>query len=191
MRPNRIFELRSHGPSLCAFFFANMTIHTSAQKLLKQLGDVIHQLTPDQYHNPLEVLTDSSVGQHVRHTLEFFICLIDGRNEGEINYDLRKHDKVIETDPKIALSVIDSIDDFLQKETEDFPVTFKGNYQIEGTDDMTIKSSFYRELTYNIEHAIHHMALIKIGVKAFDSNIILPDHFGVASSTVRYQIKQH
>ena len=106
-----------------------MTLHTSAQKLLNELGDVISQLTPDQYNQPLEVLSDSTIGQHIRHTLEFFICLIDGRNNSEINYDQRKHDNVIETDLNIALSVIDSIDDFLQKEKEDFPITLIGNYR--------------------------------------------------------------
>ncbi len=167
-----------------------MSIHKSAQQLLHQIDDVIRQLEADDYHKPLTVLSNSTIGQHIRHTLEFFICLIDGRNERVINYDSRKHDKVIETDPKIARSVIQSIIDFLNAESEDFPVTFQANYEIERDDEVVVKSSFYRELAYNIEHAIHHMALIKIGVRALNEDIVLPDHFGVASSTVRYQIKQ-
>ena len=77
------------------------------------------------------------------------------------------------------------------RDNADFGLTFRANYQIEGEDEVAIQSSFYRELAYNIEHAIHHMALIKIGVRALRETIKLPDYFGVASSTVRYQLKQH
>ena len=50
-----------------------------------------------------------------------------------------------------------------------------------------MKSSFYRELSYNIEHAIHHMALLKVAVKQTLTYISLPENFGVASSTIRYR----
>lgn len=168
-----------------------MAIQRSAVTLLNQLEEVIAQLEEKEYQQGLDVLSGSSVGQHIRHTLEFFICLIDGRNERVINYDDRKHDHVIESDPKMALSVIQSIIEFLHRDNADFGLTFRANYQIEGEDEVAIQSSFYRELAYNIEHAIHHMALIKIGVRALRETIKLPDYFGVASSTVRYQLKQH
>ncbi len=48
-------------------------------------------------------------------------------------------------------------------------------------------SSFHREVAYNIEHAIHHMALLKVAVNQTLHYIQLPENFGVASSTVRYQ----
>ncbi len=165
-----------------------MSLYRSAKNLLHQLSEVIGQLEDVDYRDPLEVLSGSSIGQHIRHTLEFFICLIDGRNEKVINYDKRQHDKVIESDPKMALSVIQSIQEFLDGNVEDFEIIFKANYNLEGDEEVAVKSSFHRELAYNIEHAIHHMALIKIGVRALDKKIKLPDHFGVASSTVRYQL---
>jgi len=53
-----------------------------------------------------------------------------------------------------------------------------------------IKTNALRELAYNIEHAIHHMAIIKIGINEVSPYILLPSAFGVASSTIRHLKKQ-
>ena len=52
-----------------------------------------------------------------------------------------------------------------------------------------IPSTFERELVYNIEHTIHHLALIAIGFRAYFPHVSLSEHFGVASSTVAHQKK--
>jgi hypothetical protein len=39
---------------------------------------------------------------------------------------------------------------------------------------------------YNVEHAIHHMALIKVGLKEVCPAVKIPADFGVAVSTVKY-----
>ncbi len=164
-----------------------MPIQQSAQELLSQLGAVISQMRDEDFRRPIPTLSGSSVGQHIRHTIEFFLCLMDGANKGELNYDDRKHDKFIEEDRKLAMSVIESIQSFLSKNLTDHPMDLVANYSIDQDEPIRIPSSFLRELAYNMEHAIHHMALIKIGVKALGDYIQLPEHFGVASSTVRYQ----
>ncbi|MEO9475509.1 MAG: DinB family protein [Cyclobacteriaceae bacterium] len=167
-----------------------MSINASAIDLLKQLSTVMDGLTDTQFVTKVPVLSNATIGQHVRHTLEFFICLMDAKNEGVINYDERKHDKFIEQETQLAGSVIQSVEEFLQKETEDFRLVLKANYSVEDDSSETIPTNFYRELAYNIEHAIHHMALIKIGCKAVCPALVLPEHFGVASSTVRYHQSQ-
>ena len=162
-------------------------LRASANELLDQLAYIISNCKSEDFSKPLPELSHSTVGQHVRHTLEFFLCLFDAQNEGVINYDNRKHDEIIETDPKLALSVIDSIKDFLIIHNEDFEVSFEANYTLEKGTIQKMPSSFYRELAYNIEHAIHHMALIKVAVNQTLNYINLPENFGVASSTVRYK----
>jgi len=162
-------------------------LHTSAKELLFQLDQIIASCKEEDFSKSLPELSGSTFGQHIRHTLEFFICLYDARNDKVVNYDHRKHDQLIETDRKVARSVIDSIQRFLDENTEDFALTFEANYTETEGEDSSMQSSYYRELAYNIEHAIHHMALIKVAVNQSLSYITLPDHFGVASSTVRYR----
>ncbi len=165
-------------------------LHTSVKELLSQLDHIIEECKSEDFSRPLVELSGSTFGQHVRHTLEFFICLFDAKNEKVVNYDNRKHDKLIETDKKLAQSVISSINDFLNLNQEDFEIAFEANYtDVEGKDQ-SMKSSYFRELAYNIEHAIHHMALMKIAVNQSLTYIELPENFGVASSTVRYRSGQ-
>lgn len=163
-------------------------LHTSAKDLLSQLNQIIEACKEEDFSKPLPELSNSTFGQHIRHTLEFFICLFDAKNDGVVNYDQRKHDTLIETDKKLAQSVISTIEDFLDKNQEDFEITFEANYAIKDEANDQMKSSFYRELAYNIEHAIHHMALLKVAVKQSLTYIALPEFFGVASSTVRYRV---
>ncbi len=162
-------------------------LHSSAKDLLLQLDRVIESCRDEDFCRPLDELSGSTFGQHIRHTLEFFICLFDAKNEGVVNYDQRKHDELIETDRHLAKSIIDSILTFLEKNTGDFEISFEANYSEKEDQHHTMKSSFNRELAYNIEHTIHHMALLKVAVNQSLRYISLPEHFGVASSTVRYR----
>ncbi len=165
----------------------SIMLHASANQLLDQLKDIVLYCKEEDFTKKLPELSNSTFGQHVRHTLEFFLCLYDAKNDGMVNYDNRKHDKILESDQKLAVSVIDSIQVFLEAQTEDFPISFEANYSLEGDQSTKMPSSFNRELAYNIEHAIHHMALLKVAVNQSLTYIKLPEHFGVASSTVRYQ----
>lgn len=168
-----------------------MSINQSAIDLLDQLKGVITQLSSLAYIQPIEVLSGSSLGQHIRHTLEFFICLQDAHINGEINYDTRKHDRFLEEDEKLAAKITDSIKEHIEKHPDDFELIMKANYEVNGNETLSIKTTYHRELAYNIEHAIHHMALIKIGLATSFPHVKLPEHFGVASSTVRYQNANH
>jgi hypothetical protein len=54
------------------------------------------------------------------------------------------------------------------------------------TGVVAIPSNYYREIAYNLEHTIHHMALIRVGINEV-SMIELPQDFGVAYSTIKYR----
>lgn len=162
-------------------------LQSSAKDLLHQLIHVIDSCRDEDFVRPLDELSGSTFGQHIRHTLEFFICLFDAKNDGIVNYDQRNHDELIETDRALAKSVISSILTFLESNTEDFEIWFEANYSEKEGQNHSMKSSFNRELAYNIEHAIHHLALLKVAVNQSLQYISLPAHFGVASSTIRYR----
>ncbi len=156
-------------------------------EILSQLEDIVGQISPEDFTRPSSTLSGSSIGQHLRHTLEFFHCLETGFETGVINYDRRNHDKRIETDKSLAIFSINRIRDFVNVKMDDKALTLEVCFEQHSTENCTIQTYYSRELAYNIEHAIHHMAIMKIGVREVAPYVQLPDHFGAAASTVRYQ----
>ena len=161
-------------------------IHQTAS-VLRQLTDAINQLEHQDYKKPLETLSGSSIGQHVRHIIEFYQCMMNGYDKGILNYDQRVRDKMIEESREFAVQCINKIMFDLKTTDLSQKITLEVVY------DQTIKltTTMERELVYNIEHTIHHMALIKIGIKAIGSQILLPAEFGVATSTLKHQQHVH
>lgn len=167
---------------------AAMTLTQACSNILSQLTDLVHQIKDSDFVKPAETLSYSTVGQHLRHTLEFFICFEHGFEKGLINYDKRAHDKLIETDKFIALNAITKISEFINK-LDDRPIKLEVGYDLEKEIYLTIDTTATRELVYNIEHAVHHMAIMKIGIKEIAPYIQLSPDFGIAASTIRYKEK--
>lgn len=167
----------------------SMELQKVSQSILNQLIVVSKQLPGDQFSQQLDVLSGNTIGKHIRHIIEFFDLMIIGADSGFVNYDQRSHDKVIETNHQLAIEKMNSLKQEIESVSEDFPLTLQVNYDADESKKQSVKSSYYRELQYNIEHAIHHMAIIKIALKTCFEEVELPDNFGVAYSTVRYQKK--
>lgn len=167
-----------------------MSIKNACCDILAQLTELVNQLAQHEYSKPIESLSHSSIGQHVRHTLEFFICLEQGFASGVINYDKRSHDKLIETDKFLALCALNKISEFVASNYQDNVLRLEVSYGFEQEAFISVETNYLRELIYNIEHAVHHMAIIKIGVREVAPHINLPVDFGIASSTLRYKESQ-
>ncbi len=168
-----------------------MNLKTACLGIFSQLSQLINQLTEQDYTAPIRSLGNGTIGQHLRHTLEFFICLEKGCELQVVNYDKRAHDKLIESDKFIALSALNSIQDFILRQDINKPLTLEVGYDLHTDTPVTVQTNFQRELVYNIEHAVHHMAIIKIGLREIAPHIELPFDFGIAASTVRYQDAVH
>jgi uncharacterized damage-inducible protein DinB len=167
-----------------------MQLVAACKTILKQLSDVVQQLGQADFVRPSAALSQATLGQHLRHTLEFFICLEDGFEKGIVNYDKRSHDKLIETDKIIALGALERIEDFISNQRDDKKLKLEVGYEPHEETFVTIETNYLRELTYNIEHAVHHMAIMKIGLREVASYVHIPSDFGVAVSTVRYKETQ-
>jgi hypothetical protein len=161
-----------------------MQLHTIVQDLFEQLNLAIRAITPAQYSNPLPVLSNASIGQHCRHIIEMFQCLEKGYSTGLVNYEERPRALAIEQDPTYASSLLETILGEIQK--ADKPVLIEGMYHPQQDQSMQFQSSYHREILYNLEHAIHHMALIRIGLSHFESVQLSPS-FGVAPATLKNQ----
>ena len=163
-----------------------MHLHNACKNILAQLTDLLAQLKDDDFRKPCPTLNNATIGQHLRHTLEFFLCLEKGIQTGVVNYDTRDHDQAIETEKIIAREVLLRIGNSLCARTDDTPLTLKVSYHLNAELATTIPSSFHRELVYNIEHAVHHMAIMKIGIREITPYVVLPNDFGIAASTIRH-----
>ena len=163
-----------------------MDLTKACSNILAQLTDLVSQLHEHDFVRPAETLSNSTIGQHVRHTLEFFLCLEQGFQIGTVNYDKRAHDEAIERDKDLALGVISQVKQFIETLTEK-PLLLEVGYDETEDRFIAINTSALRELVYNIEHAVHHMAIIKIGVRELAGYVTLAPDFGIAASTIRYK----
>ena len=156
---------------------------------LDYLKAALNQLTDEQFSRPLEVLSNSTLGMHVRHILEFYTCLIKATKQNDIiDYDSRVRDTSLELSTQNCINAIGNISAYLEGVENDISMKLAVNYAFdcdEAQDKMTIDTSLYRELQYNIEHAVHHLAIIKIGIRALEDAFDLDDNFGIAASTIR------
>ena len=94
---------------------------------------------------------------------------------------------MIESERSVAFAVIDKIVDDFEKVDWKAPLKLCGSYEHDTEGLFSIATNVERELIYNIEHAIHHMALIKVGLKTLRPEVVVSSSFGVASSTIRYE----
>lgn len=159
---------------------------TACKSILDQLEDLVVQIDEKDFCKPSVTLSQSTIGQHLRHTLEFFVCLRSGFDAGLVNYDKRSHDKLVETDKFIALSSLRGIHEFISDHREDKLLQLELAYERDCENWMIINSNYQRELVYNIEHAVHHMAIMKIGIREVAPYVNLSPEFGIAVSTLRY-----
>ncbi|MCU0471726.1 MAG: hypothetical protein MUF58_24420 [Arcicella sp.] len=92
-----------------------------------------------------------------------------------------------EVDKDFTVGLLEEIKEKLSVFTSDRPLILRTRFG--GDEPVEVASSFYRELTYLIEHTIHHLAIIKIGLNEVYPEIIIPKNFGVAHSTIRYRVE--
>jgi len=168
-----------------------MEINKAIDGVLSQLQDVVDQVNESDFRKPVDILGGSTLGQHIRHTLEFFVCLMEGYKSGTVNYDSRTHDFQIENDKVLTMDLLGRIKDFVFANPTDKSFTLEASYDPVSNQNDQVETTYRRELVYNIEHAIHHMAIIKIGIKTICPYIELPESFGVAVSTLKYKAGFH
>jgi len=161
-----------------------MDITNPIRNTLLQLTDTVNQLSDLAYKQPCLQLSGASIGEHCRHIMELFKELLTGYESGLICYEKRQRDLVLETNKEKAIVEIRMIINSIQLPDKKLVLSFQLDQ--DQNLDYKIDSNYYRELLYNLEHCVHHMALIRIGIKEL-TNLNLPDSFGVAASTIKHK----
>jgi hypothetical protein len=161
-----------------------MELQNAVHRVFVLLTDSLDQLGEEQYYYPCENLSGNTIGQHVRHIIEMFQRLELGYHSGEINYDCRKREKQIETDKSYATRLINDIARQVQKENKILSLVIFPD-EMPGEPER-MSTSYFREIVYNLEHTVHHMALIRVGLREI-GGIPVDESYGVSSSTIKFR----
>lgn len=159
----------------------NNLIIKEARAVLLQLVEMMNQLNYDEYTQKLDLLSYGSIGEHIRHIIELFQQLYKGCDSGYIDYDQRQRDLRIQENMDYATECIGHIISKLERSNTELILT--GSYN---SIEHPVHTNYYRELLYNIEHCIHHQAIIKMALLHM-GKFFVDDQFGVAKSTINYR----
>ena len=153
----------------------------SIKNNLSENIELLRQLTNEEFMQKNPELSNATIGEHMRHIIELFGCLLENYDYGLINYDDRKRDLLLQTDKNEAIAIIEKYLLELDKPNKPLSLTHNCFSPIE-----LLQTNYFRELIYNLEHSIHHQALIKVALHSLP-HIKIPSTFGVAPSTLEYR----
>jgi hypothetical protein len=157
----------------------------SSIDILEQCASLLDTIEPACYRRPCPLLSNSTIGQHVRHLLDHFTAALDPAEPGLIDYDHRERDTPVERDPQAARSTILNLVRRLGPTPDPArPVRVRVMLNARG-DEAILDSSLGRELAFAAHHAIHHHAMIS--AIAASMGLVTPDAFGKAPSTRNHQ----
>ncbi|MBK8086886.1 MAG: DinB family protein [Chitinophagaceae bacterium] len=161
-----------------------MELFSAIKKSFEQLNEVLACLSEQQYISPSENLSNATIGQHMRHIIELYQCLMSGYDAGIVCYDHRKRDIAIETNKDLAGELLAEILSSVNRQNKELQLeSWHGDAD---PSMISLHTNYYRELMYNLEHSVHHMALIRVGLKELSTEPV-SENFGIASSTIRYK----
>jgi len=152
-------------------------------KQLFELKAILNQVKDSDYSKTIEVLENGTLGRHVRHILEFYECLFISNSGDIVCYDERKRNLLLEGSVRFACDYIDEIVDQIEKVQINKRLLLKSKY--EGSE-IIMETSLFREITYNIEHTVHHLAIMRIAISSELKYIDLYSTFGYADSTIQF-----
>ena len=160
----------------------------SVLETLQQGETLLTEISDATYTHKVPIAFNASIGGHYRHCLDHFRNLLDSAMDGDLNYDHRERDTLIEKDRFAALNTTRALREsyecldpiFLSRP---LTVTCKTSYATNGSQ--ASPSTVGREIMYSVAHAVHHYALI--GVMGGIMGLKMPPGFGVAPSTLKHQ----
>jgi hypothetical protein len=160
----------------------------SVLETLAQGESLLAQISDGDYTRKVPVAFNASIGGHYRHCLDHFRSLLDAAMDGDLNYDHRERDTLIEKDRFAALNATRELREGYERRdpivlTRSLAVTCKTSYATNGSQ--VSATTIGREIMYSVAHAVHHYALI--GVMGGIMGLKMPPGFGVAPSTLKHQ----
>ncbi|OHC85859.1 MAG: hypothetical protein A2546_05150 [Sphingobacteriia bacterium RIFOXYD2_FULL_35_12] len=146
---------------------------------LNRLTKLLHQLSESQYTQKIIHLSNGTIGAHTRHIIELLQCTVNGYKINQVDYINRTRNLLLEKEPPLAIEAIAEL--IKNIHLEDKVLQMKTPF-----DANLISTTYYREIVYNEEHIIHHLALLKVALIELNLKLV-EESFGIAHSTLLYK----
>jgi len=153
---------------------------------LKSLNKLLILLSDRQYTRANAFLNNASIGGHTRHIIELLQCATDGYHSGQVDYLNRIRNLFLETDRCLAMQELENLQSHIIKKDKTLRLLLETD---ENDSPAFVHTSYFRELVYNTEHTIHHLALIRVALREMNLDIV-DEEFGVAYSTLKYRLSK-
>jgi uncharacterized damage-inducible protein DinB len=154
--------------------------------VLRQLASLVESLSDEQYRASPVGVVSSSIGGHVRHSLDHIDALLAAVERGELDYDQRRRGTDVETSRAAALASMAR----QERQLLALP-TFAERRRLRLTmivssalPAATVETTLGRELGFVLSHTIHHNALIAVMAETLGATV--PERFGYAPSTIAH-----
>ncbi len=157
-------------------------------EVLEKVDVILGQLSADEFTNEQPLLFGSSIGQHVRHILEFYECLMGNVESGSFSYDHRKRDLLLETQLGKARGSVAHSSQMLSTLIVDKALRMSSELPGEGLSSQQ-STTLKRELAYLADHSVHHLAMVRIALEQTLPHIVFPAELGVAASTRNHRTR--
>ncbi len=158
-------------------------IFTQLSDQLNSLKGLIGKLTNEQYQQKIQHLSNACIGGHTRHIIELLQCSITGYNTGKVDYVNRQRNLDLENNTHTAMAELQRLLADVRKDDKQLLITVQ---QTQETGHLAVSTTYFREIVYNTEHTVHHLALIKVAL--IEMKLHLENsNFGIAESTIKYK----
>ena len=164
-----------------------MTCKNGAISLIDTIIDTISSIDDRLFYQSLDIYNGSSFGKHFRHIHDFFHCIIEQVNNPQLDYCDRCRDSHIENDKLNSIASFEALKRDISILNEEQIMTVKADFELENGERPEVKTSIGREIMYAYDHAVHHLAIVKIGLNKHCPELDINQNLGVAASTIRHQ----
>ena len=161
-----------------------MTCKEGTLLMTSQIISILDHIDDGAYKQSLPIFSGSTLGHHFRHIIDFYTCLIRGVKKGLVDYSCRDRNTVLQTQTIAAQTALKMLLVQLDRLEESESIAVKAD--LSNNIHPIVQSSVGRELMFAYDHALHHLAIIKMGLISAFPNIPLPEQLGVSPSTLKH-----
>ena len=155
---------------------------------IEQAISLIERMDQSLYTMMSPQTLGAGIGGHIRHNIDHYQSFLTRENPDQIDYEDRRRDRAVETDPARASCELQAIHHSLQQLDAtglDRPIQIRVENTAPSDAGQWAVSTERRELQFLLSHSVHHYALIAMICRLQGAET--PDDFGVAPSTLRYR----